>query len=1585
MGNLASTLWNQGRWEEAERLEVQVMETRKTKLGADHLSMLTSMGNLASTLWNQGRWEEAERLQVQVMETSKTKLGANHPDTLTSMNNLAFTWKMDAAGAQEPSPQVKLARSLLETGTAAFDPSSTKSSDETQKARAEFESIIERAGTWSLVQALNGLVKPNAAPAGLRKEAIDALVRIPLRCDGVRATLEFVFSVHPSGTLPQTGESKPDKRGANIAPEALAMATQILSSIPPAISDQTWIDAIAPQLLHLLDASEGPELGRVAGYVISFGILGRRRLGAPGSPGWNAFVNPILYPLKPSLNPNWRAELDRESDEAVDLTRDKVAVSAGSLLLSLRRLSALIHASPSPGVCKRLVGPVLLELWAIASWLNPPEAVKEKYCDVAASLLRMFLKIVSTQKDTDVLIRNLLYTGETNKEEGTVAWKYRLSGEDGLEMVVPRKLEHPPQIQDLEWSEVEQKSAALATTLVESCSDQDISTLFLQLFKRWVSSKSAVFAETIKTKIEDIDTKDPIGGLLEMVVLQQLMEKATDKLISKPGQLLDLICEVFEANNREAQGPEVISVTLSILNHVISAPQFQKSSLKSDVLKLINTSLDQLSRDGAPEVSQTARNLALLLTYRDDLEPAVATPPTDKQVEDRNAYKLAVSYIIDPESPPPVKSEGLNMISSLIQSNSPALDLPAVLVLLSKLLADSEDFINLRVIKMLVQLAGRHPKTVCQEILDHYLDAKETASTDLRLRFGEALVQVIERLGQAFTDSVATQVCEVLLSIASRRGHRPKTAIKQEREARQREKENKEAATAWGGEVPDMSDDVPEEEKMQNEILSRIVEGWESKRGSEDVRMRTSALSILATALETNISGVGPSLVSAGVDLCLFVLAFEPELEKGILRRAAIIYILGFARALDAARREGRRLGFGLTDESREDILRTLKYVEATDNDGLVQRHALDVIESLENLHMANLLHQNGGGGPAVERVVRMDPRLDVYGGGGRINSGPRPRIEEIDQLEQDDHYVGVDVGTGSARACIIDSTGTIKAIASEPIKMWKPQVGYYEQSTTDIWNCICTCVRRVLESSAVAPEKVKGIGFDATCSLAVFTHDTDEPVSVTGPDFANNDGADRNVILWLDHRPEHETEKINATGHNLLRYVGGTMNIEMEMPKVLWLKNNMPPELFARCKFYDLADALTHLATGSETRSFCSAICKQGYVPVGVDGSVKGWQEDFYRDIGLGELADDGFKMVGGVDRVNGKFLSAGELVGKLCEKASKDLGLPTTVAVGSGVIDAYAGWIGTVGVQIPELTDAGVGVDEVAQATTRLAAVAGTSTCHLVMSKEPVFVPGVWGPYRDVLVPGQWMAEGGQSATGELLRHVVESHPAYITGSAFPAGGLGKTSIYEHLNSRLTALAETSGAPFIAHLARHIFFYGDLWGNRSPIADPSMSGALVGMSSDTTADNLALMYYATMEFIAMQTRQIMQAMNLAGHGISSIFMSGGQCRNEILMGLMATVCGVPVVIPEYIGDAVVHGAAMLGAKAAGADAEGKTEDLWDIMKRMSKHGRVVWPRKDEGEKRLLDAKYDIFLEQCRTQREYRDKVDAALAGNGN
>lgn len=333
------------------------------------------------------------------------------------------------------------------------------------------------------------------------------------------------------------------------------------------------------------------------------------------------------------------------------------------------------------------------------------------------------------------------------------------------------------------------------------------------------------------------------------------------------------------------------------------------------------------------------------------------------------------------------------------------------------------------------------------------------------------------------------------------------------------------------------------------------------------------------------------------------------------------------------------------------------------------------------------------------------------------------------------------------------------------------------------------------------------------------------------------------------------------------------------------------------------------------------------------------------------------------------------------MSEKAAAQLGLPAGIAVGSGVIDAYAGWIGTVGAKVKlgdhEL-DSGAASNDISQAFTRLAAVAGTSTCHIAMSPKAVFVPGVWGPYRDVLIPDYWLAEGGQSATGELLKHVLESHPAFSQTMSIAESY--NTNIYDYLNEHLKDMKKAQKAPTISWLGRHFFFYGDLFGNRSPIADPRMTGSVIGLSSDKSIDGLALYYYATMEFIALQTHQIIETMNKSGHQIHSIFMSGSQCQNSILMELMASACDMPVLIPQYVHAAVVHGAAMLGAKAASADKDGKTEPLWNIMDRMSKPGRVVVPSKDPHEKELLGVKYKVFLEQCHSQREYRQNVDEVV-----
>lgn len=153
--------------------------------------------------------------------------------------------------------------------------------------------------------------------------------------------------------------------------------------------------------------------------------------------------------------------------------------------------------------------------------------------------------------------------------------------------------------------------------------------------------------------------------------------------------------------------------------------------------------------------------------------------------------------------------------------------------------------------------------------------------------------------------------------------------------------------------------------------------------------------------------------------------------------------------------------------------------------------------------------------------------------------------------------------------------------------------------------------------------------------------------------------------------------------------------------------------------------------------------------------------------------MAKEDFASLGGIPGKNGLVLTAGQPVGKgLSKRAAEELGLLEGTAVGSGVIDAYAGWIGTVA--------AAAGEDQaqptLEDASTRLAAIAGTSTCHIAQSKDGILVPGcvslsltlenalitrcsVWGPYRDAVFPNLWMNEGGQSSTGQVCI------PVYMT----------------------------------------------------------------------------------------------------------------------------------------------------------------------------------------------------------------------------
>ncbi|KAG6037569.1 hypothetical protein E4U41_004903 [Claviceps citrina] len=919
-----------------------------------------------------------------------------------------------AESARQQSSPSKIIEHIVAAGKAAFDPSKTPQVRE--PALRAYQDLIASTKTWILLPALNSLIKPNVLPPWLRDPLLQDLTRVPLRPDGVRGTMEFVFSVHPSSQASAAHTQKPQKTGANITQEAVAVATRLLSTVPAALSPEEWYGGIAPQMLALFDGDAGEDLAKTAAQIVGFGILGRKQMGAPGAPGWNAFVRPLLEQVNYSLQStrDRGLELDCEpDDEVINVGRGNILVSDDQLATAVRRLKVLILSNPSPGLYRRVLEPVILQLWALAALPDRPELIVQKYCSPAETLLHTYLTLFGKLDTITPLVQDILCEGSSHGSEHT--WRFRADGHSRIDV---ETVCNPAARVNL--LEVEPRAGKLAKLVTGSCSNEAISELFLALLHNWIRSMNQQNRASIKTRLSESTQDSPVQELSELSILQKLMEMAPEKLVSHFDQLVGIICQVLRGNEQISLGDDVLSVVLSLLNLVVTSTSFQRSDIQPRDMNLIEASLQKIGGAEDSDVSATARNLAMLLAYRDTVDQwsndkkSPASAPPGRLVEDRKTYNLAMNYITgDRDNPPPVVSEGLAMLSNLIAAESPVLDITAVMVLMSNLLKDNEDYINLRVIKIFTQLANRHPKSTVQELLENYLDAQEHSTTDIRLRFGEALIQVIERLGETFSGDVAKQTGETIMSIAGRRGHRPKTQAKQAREQRlAKVKKDKAAREARDGNDDgdrghDPDHDLGEYEgecmtatdRANNELVQQIIHGWESKRGSEDVRMRTSALSILGAAIEVNIAGVGPTLVSNAIDLCVHVLTVERDVEYGILRRAAVLAILGFVRALHQAGQSGRSPGFGLTDSSREDIQRTLQYVAETDNDGLVRQHARDVVESLQNWHVGNLLSSLQT--DTTRGLSRLAGLSVVPGGSTGHTSGsgrpPRHRIEEID------------------------------------------------------------------------------------------------------------------------------------------------------------------------------------------------------------------------------------------------------------------------------------------------------------------------------------------------------------------------------------------------------------------------------------------------------------------------------------------------------------------------------------------------------------------------------------------------------------
>ncbi|KAK9931825.1 hypothetical protein M0R45_019085 [Rubus argutus] len=164
---------------------------------------------------------------------------------------------------------------------------------------------------------------------------------------------------------------------------------------------------------------------------------------------------------------------------------------------------------------------------------------------------------------------------------------------------------------------------------------------------------------------------------------------------------------------------------------------------------------------------------------------------------------------------------------------------------------------------------------------------------------------------------------------------------------------------------------------------------------------------------------------------------------------------------------------------------------------------------------------------------------------------------------------------------CAVSTTITARFVflgllgsSSRPIQIWKAG-DCVEQLSTDIWHAI----------SAAGP------GFVATCSLVAADADG-YPVTVSWIGDLR-----RNIIVWMDHRAVEQAERINSRNNPVLQYCGGALSPEMQPPKILWVKEDLPESWSMVLRWMNLSDWLSYSHTGDDTYILCTTVCKWTYL----------------------------------------------------------------------------------------------------------------------------------------------------------------------------------------------------------------------------------------------------------------------------------------------------------------------------------------------------------------------------------------------------
>lgn len=457
-------------------------------------------------------------------------------------------------------------------------------------------------------------------------------------------------------------------------------------------------------------------------------------------------------------------------------------------------------------------------------------------------------------------------------------------------------------------------------------------------------------------------------------------------------------------------------------------------------------------------------------------------------------------------------------------------------------------------------------------------------------------------------------------------------------------------------------------------------------------------------------------------------------------------------------------------------------------------------------------------------------------------------------------YLLGLDYGTGGAKACVIDAQGEVRGFAYEEYPIINERPGWSEHEPALYWEAACRLIRSALAQAQLDPREIRGMAISSALPSMVLVDAAGEPLHRA---YNLMDRRAKREVAWL--REHIGEERIFRTSANRLEDHPSIVNL-------LWEKNHRPQEYRRIHKALTIDGYITMKLTGRAALNYSAAAFY---------GVAYNLVEQRFDHQLLGEIGVDPALMP--------DLYRCEDIVGEVTRAAAEATGLAPGTPVAAGQVDCNAGWVGA-GAIAPGDIQSNLGTvgnfGVIHQSVDFLYSPVGRTMIHCAYTVHS----------HDTYITIPTTTTGGQSL--RYLRDTIGQAEVEIERAT-------GVSAYDQLNT----LAES-----VPVGSQGLIILPYLMGERTPIWDVDARGVIFGLSLRHTKGHIVR---AMMEAVAYALYDSYRLMAASGLCINQpLVMNEGGAKSVLWRKIITDVFDTPTVLVKRrvgapYGDAILAGVA--------------------------------------------------------------------------